>query len=191
MANVATNVTAGKPAVAGAVFRAVLSANLTIPTSATATLSADYKALGYVSEDGLTNSNSPDTDIIKAWGGDPVLPIQNGKEDTFQMTLIEVLNADVLKAVYGTANVTGTIDSGITVKANSAEAEEACWVIDMVLRGGVLKRVVIPDGKITEIGDIEYTDEDAVGYEITVSASPDSAGQTHYEYIAKPATTTT
>lgn len=191
MANVATNVTAGKPAVAGAVYRAVLSSSLTIPTDATTALSSDFKALGYVSEDGLTNSNSPDTDIIKAWGGDPVLPIQSGKEDTFQMTLIEVLNADVLKAVYGTANVTGTIDSGITVKANSAEAEEACWVIDMVLRGGVLKRVVIPDGKITEIGDIEYTDEDAVGYEITVSASPDSAGQTHYEYIQKPASTTT
>lgn len=191
MANVATNVTAGKPAVAGAVYRAVLSSSLTIPTDATTALSSDFKALGYVSEDGLTNSNSPDTDIIKAWGGDPVLPIQSGKEDTFQFTLIEVLNADVLKAVYGTANVTGTIDSGITVKANSKEAEEACWVVEMVLRGGVLKRVVIPDGKITEIGDIEYTDEDAVGYEVTVSASPDSAGQTHYEYIKKPAATTT
>jgi len=190
MANTATNVTAGKPAVTGAVYRAVLSAGLTIPTDATTALGTDFKALGYVSEDGLTNSNSPDTDIIKAWGGDPVLPIQSGKEDTFQFKLIEVLNADVLKAVYGSTNVTGTIDTGIVVKANSKEAEEACWVFEMVLRGGVLKRVVIPDGKVTEISDIEYTDEDAVGYEITVSASPDSAGQTHYEYIKKPATTT-
>ena len=65
MANVATNVTAGKPAVAGAVFRAVLSANLTIPTSATATLSADYKALGYVSEDGLTNSQTYISNFIQ------------------------------------------------------------------------------------------------------------------------------
>jgi len=183
MANVATNVTAGKPAVTGAVYRAVLSDDLTIPTDATTALDSDFKALGYVSEDGLTNSNSPDTDIIKAWGGDPVLPIQSGKEDTFQFTLIEVLNAEVLKAVYGSTNVTGTISTGIVVNANSKEAEEACWVIEMVLRGGVLKRVVIPDGKITEIGDIEYTDDDAVGYEITISASPDSSGQTHYEYI--------
>lgn len=187
MANVATNVTAGKPAVTGAVYRAVLSSDLTIPTDATTALDTDFKALGYVSEDGLTNSNSPDSDIIKAWGGDPVLPIQTGKEDTFQFKLIEVMNVEVLKAVYGTENVTGTLSAGVTVKANSKEQEEACWVIEMILRGGVLKRVVIPDGKITEIGDIEYTDEDAVGYEITVSASPDSAGQTHYEYIKEPA----
>lgn len=97
--------------------------------------------------------------------------------------MIEVLNTDVLAAVYGSSNVSGTLASGITVEANAEEPEEAVWVIDMIMRGGVLKRVVIPDGKVTEIGDIEYTDDAAVGYELTIQAMPDTAGNTHYEYI--------
>lgn len=183
MANNVSNVSAGKPKIGGAIYRAALSPTLELPTDATSAIPNGYAALGYVSDDGLTNTNSPDSETIKAWGGDTVLTIQSEKTDEFQLKLIEVLNKDVLQAVYGSGNVTGTIDAGITVKANSDEPEEAAWVIDMVMRNGVLKRIVIPDGKVSEIGDIEYTDEDAVGYELTIQAMPDADGQTHYEYI--------
>lgn len=183
MANTATNVTAGKPKIGGAIYRAPIGT--TLPTDATTALAAAFVCLGYVSEDGLTNDNSPESENIKAWGGDTVLNVQTGKEDTFGFTLLEVLDVNVLKTVYGDDNVTGTLESGITVKANSKDLTEYAWAIDMVLRNGAVKRITIPNGKVSEVGTITYADGEAVGYETTLQTAADSAGNTHYEYIKR------
>lgn len=180
------NVTYGKPKIGGAIFSAPLGTKL--PTDATTKLDDAFVCLGYISEDGLSNSNSPESDKIKAWGGEIVLVVQTAKEDSFKYKLMETLNVDVLKEVYGKDNVSGTIETGITIKSNSIPQEAHCVVAEMILKGGILKRIVIPNGTISEVGDIEYTDEDATGYETTLTASPDGQGNSHYEYIKKPTT---
>ena len=174
-------VTAGKPKVTGAVFVGPTTA--TLPTSPSTDLTG-FTELGHVSEDGLTNSNSMENTEIKDWGGTTVLNVQTGKSDTFKFKLLEVLNPEVLKVVYGTDNVNVDTLTGITtLKANAKDAGQHAYVFDMLLRGGAIKRIVIPCASITEVGDIVYVGNDATGYEITLGATPDSAGNTHYEYI--------
>lgn len=175
------HVTAGKPKVGGHVYRAPLGT--TIPTTAVATLATAFVDMGYISEDGVTNSNSPESDTIKAWGGTPVLNVQTSKDDTYQLTFISAMNAEVQKMVYGDDNVTGTdVSTGIAVTANAKELEDYIYVIDMIAKGNVAHRVVIPQAKPTAIGDITYTDSDVVGYDTTLGCTADASGNTHYEY---------
>ena len=181
--NKASNVSAGKPKVGGAIFSAPVGTPL--PTSTSEALDAAFKNLGYVSKDGLTNSTAIESQKIKAWGGDTVLVILSSKEDSFKYKLIEIKSVDVLKYVYGEDNVSGTLDTGILVKVNNTDVPEQSIVIDMILRDNTAKRIVIPSCKISDVADIVYGDEDAVGYETTVDCTPDSDGNTHYEYILK------
>ena len=176
-----TQVTAGKPKVGGHIYRAPVGT--TLPTDATTALDNAFIDMGYASEDGLTNANSPESTVIKAWGGTPVLTIQESKEDTFQLVFISAENVEVQKMVYGNTNVTGTsFSTGVSVTANAKELEEASYVIETIARGNIAHRIVIPSAKPTEIGEIVYSDTDALGYDVTLGCTADAAGNTHYEY---------
>jgi len=178
--NTVENVAAGKPKIGGAVYAAPVGT--TLPTNATAALDAAFKNLGYVSEDGLKNAYDVEIETVKAWGGDEVLVTNNGKSDAFTYTLLEVLNIDVLKHVYGSANVTGSLSAGIALSVNNSDTEDVSMVFELVLRGA-LKRIVVPRAHVTEVGEITYTDGDAVGYETTIACQADAEGNSHYEYI--------
>lgn len=161
-------VSAAKPKVSGAVYYAPVGA--TLPTSVSATLDAAFKELGHISEDGLTNEIGVESEDIKAWGGSTVLSTQTEKTDTFSFTLIETLKADVLEFVHGQGNVTTGNDGLITVNVTPDEADEVVMVVDMILRNGALKRIIVPDCKLSELGEVVYKDDEATGFECTMTA---------------------
>lgn len=181
--NNAMYVTTGKPNVSGAVFTAPLGT--TLPTDATTALGDEYINLGYVSEDGLSNTNDMSISTIKEWGGLIVYNSLDEFTDQFALTLIESENVEVLKAVYGDDNVTVT-DGTIHVEVTNKDPQERVFVFDLALRNNIAKRIVIADGAITGRDEITYTASDAVGYGITISAYPDGNGKTHDEYQESP-----
>ena len=188
MANTALNVSTGKPKVTGGIYRAPLGT--TLPTDASSTLdTAKFTSLGYIASGGVTHSFAMESGEYRAWGGDLVLSYTSSKTHTFAFGLIEVLNKTTYETVYGEAAVSGTLSSGISVAADGSDPSEYVYVIELAMRDNAMKRIVIPDGKITAIGDVVYQDSDAVNYPITLTAQVDSSGKSHYEYIKKSAST--
>jgi hypothetical protein len=168
MANTVDYVSTGKPAGVGAIWRAPLGTAL--PASVDAVLDNAFNCLGYCSEDGFTQSTSISTENIKAWGGDVVDTPMTEKIETDQFKAIESLNVDVLKAAYGDDNVTGTAATGITVRHNANDQKACVIVVDMFLRNGGKQRIVIPNAKLTSLGDVVYKDNEAIGYDMTFTA---------------------
>lgn len=178
MANVAY-VSAAKPKLGGAISYAPTTT--TLPTDATTALDAAFVNVGYISEDGVTQGITRDSEEIKAWGGDTVMTSQTDFAETFNFTLYEILNVDVRKAMFGADNVSGALSTGITTLINSTELPAQAWVFDIVYNGAI-SRIVVPYGKVSEVGEVVYADGEPVGYEMTITALPDTSGNCSYEY---------
>lgn len=179
------NVSTGKGKVSGYAYVAPKSA--TAPTDATTALPSDFVNLGYINEDGLTNSIETDIENKTDWNGDTVLTVTTSREETFGFTLMETKGA-VLKEVFGDDNVDVTAQSGdtpekIVAKGKNSEREEKIYVFEVVLTNNRVERIVVPKGKVTEIGEITYQSGENLGYELTVTALPDTDGNTSYRYI--------
>ena len=182
MANNAANVSVGKPNAAGGIYSG--STTATLPTDATTALSSDFDGLGFVSEDGLTNGVEVDTENIVEWGGNTVLTIKTSRTETFAWTFIET-NALVLSEVYGPENVILGAGDALTVIHNANDLPRRAYVFEILMTGNKVKRIVVPNGQITEVGDVVYVAGEPIGYEVTLTTYPDADGNTVYEYIAE------
>lgn len=175
MATVAENV---RVALAGALCVAPLGAT-TLPTDAESELPEALKDVGYISADGVTQTIDAETTDIKAFqNGDVVRTIQTSHKVTFSFTMIET-NEVSLKLYY--ADQEATVKA---VKVTGAQSPHNEWVFD-VLDGDYTIRIVIPNGQITERGEISYKNEDAIGYPVTLTAYPDKDGVKAYIYQHK------
>ena len=180
--NDSSNVSTGKPKVGGAIF--VAPKGTAVPTDASTPLAGAFVNLGYVSEDGLTNTVATDTNDTNAWGGDTVLSEQTSYKETFSFGLIETKEASVAQ-YYGPENVEVDGSGNITIKHNGKTLPEQVAVIETVLSNGRVKRTVIEKAKMSDrSGDITYTDGDPVTYPIVWDAKPDANGDTAIDYIA-------
>lgn len=175
------NVGVGKPRAAGSVYAAPIGT--TVPTTASETLDPAFGELGYASDAGLVNSVNETSEDIKAWGGDTVLVVSTDSSETFQITMIET-NKNVAVEFFGRDNVTGDDETGLVIISNANEKEIHPWVFETLISTERKQRIVVPRGKVRELGDLTYVDGQPIGYSMTIQALPDEEGNRVYRYTA-------
>lgn len=151
----------------------------TAPTDAVVALNAAFVDLGFVDENGVTESITQGTQEIKAWGGSTIRKIQTDHTVEFKLGLLET-NPHSVAAYYGSDNVvtTGADKIEVTSDMNTRQS----WVIDVV-DGTNTIRVYIPDGEVTGHEDVVYKTDSAIVYGITITAYEDSAGVKAYKFL--------
>lgn len=172
MGNIAQNV---RVATTGAVFFAPMAS--TLPTDAVAALAQTFKDVGYIGPDGVTQAIETDITDITAWqNGDTVRKVQTSHDVTFQLVMLET-NELSLKVYYADATATAK-----AVKVTGAQSPHNVVVIEVLDEKHSI-RIVLPDAQVTERGEIVYQNEEATGYDITLTAYPDAEGVKAYIYL--------
>lgn len=180
MASDVKQIYSAEPLATGAIRVAPLGT--AAPTTATSTLDAAFVDLGYVGADGFTEKNDRKTDNKRSFGGKVVKVIQSEFNASVEVTLLESTNAEVLKAVFGSSNVSvvaATAQHGVqvTVKKNSKRLPHLSWVIDTTdSELDAFYRNYIPDGKVSTVGDIKIVHTDTIEYKLTIEAFENADG---------------
>lgn len=180
--NDSTMVSLGKFKVGGYAYWA--PSGTVLPTDSSTPLAAAFKLLGYLSEDGLTNTTDTDTTEIKDANGTTVMKVITSYAESYQFALLEVLRAEAAKMRYNTGAVTGT-DKSMTIKHQMPSDEDFVLVFEIAMSGDVKDRLVIGNGTRAEFGDRQVHAGDAQVYDVTASANDMGNGVTAIEYIGR------
>ena len=156
---------------------------LTDITKAAVTLNQAFTGDEYVSQNGLTLAPSMSTTEIKDWSGATVRKVLESFDGTLSWTMIST-NAGALAIAFGADHVTtaaATTTHGAQVQAalGAYLPEEQAWVF--LMKDGDARIVIaVPDGQITEVGEVTFASNAAVGWQVTLSCYPDASGNCIY-----------
>jgi len=143
-----------------------------IPNDAYEALNVAFLDVGYISDEGVTESHGTETNDIVAWqNGAVVRRVRTSHVLTYQFTMLET-NTASMSLFYDTYSSSGGTTGTATV--TGVEHDEQRFVIDVV-DGTDNIRIVLPNAQITELGEVSYVNGDAIGRPITVTAYPETS----------------
>lgn len=156
-------------AVSGAVY--VAPSGTEAPADASTPLAAEWRPLGYLSEDGVTISPSQtDVTAINAWQESAeVRKSVTAVENTMAFTMIEV-RAETLALYYGEEILAGATSYTFGGPGSGRKA----FVVD-VIDGDRVVRYYAPIGEVTERSETAYKNGEPIGLNVTVSVYPSAA----------------
>ncbi|MGW2662804.1 phage tail tube protein [Nocardia tengchongensis] len=172
-------------AVTGGVLAAPVGSAL--PMSAAAEIDAAFKALGYVSEDGLESKGERSVESVKDWNADIIAQLQTEHSVRFGLTLYAVWDQDVLSEIFGQDNVritapTATAGTLITVTETGSVLPHRSWVFDMMHERKKL-RIVLPNAKISTVTENKFEAKGLAGFTVDIEAFKDDSGVKAYRYF--------
>lgn len=179
--NNSANVSTTRGVQGGYIFRAATTA--TGPSSFSWTPGDGWECLGYIPEDGFTESvSSDDSTTLRDINLDIVDEAAGSFTETLEVGLMEIA-ANPLKAIYGSQNVTDA--SGLlTVEHNWGKSDETMQYALLLLLKNDRKWVKhIPQAKVTERGDFTGNKTTAASRTITLTYLNDSTGKGCIDYI--------
>ena len=177
---------APEQSVTGAIKNAPLGTTLpTLSSITTSGVSLDNAFTGdeYVSEDGLTLTPAMSTTDIKDWSGATVRKVLESFDGTLSWTMIST-NASALGIAFGADHVTtqaAATNHGAQIRAElGAHIPEARSWVFLMKDGDARIVIVVPNGQVTEVGEVTFASNAAVGWNVTLSCYPDESGECIY-----------
>lgn len=185
MAVEAKNVLVGGPD--QATTGAILSGDDTavLPTAPGAAPGVGWEDSGYISEDGLTLTPERSMAGIKDWSGATVKETLEEFNGTLAWAHLET-NEAALKNYFGEDNVTvtaATPTSGRIIKATMGATEMPRKPWQFRVKDGKAKvLIVVPDGQVSEQGEVSFVKSGAITWPVTLKTFPDASGNNIYVY---------
>lgn len=139
---------------------------------------AGWEDLGYISDDGISESRDENTEQFIPW--QEVTPIRvelTSSVVTFSATLWES-NFQTISLFYRkpagemTTDVNGVVSF---TEAGKPERDVRAFGID-IIDGVYQRRIVLPYAEVTDRGDLTYQSTSLISYEVTITAYPGSDG---------------
>ncbi|QCX81277.1 hypothetical protein C9F11_38470 [Streptomyces sp. YIM 121038] len=149
-----------------------------------------WEPLGAISDDGLTYGFDEDSQEFTPWGLTSPFRTQITKSvRTFKATLWETARVSVQSVMYRIPAAELEPVSGVTSFAETASPvpdRRAWWFL--VLDGDTARGFYVPQGEVSDRSDVTFKQDEMSGYELTITAYPDAAGNTVYHSDKLPAT---
>jgi hypothetical protein len=157
-----------------------------LPAAISDTLDPAFADSGYVSEDGLTLTPERSTEVVRDWSGSVVRELLTEFAARLAWSHLET-NEQSLKNYMGDDNVTVTAATStegkrITALLRSSEMPRKSWTFKMK-DGDARVLIVVPDGQVSETGEVSFVKSSAVTWPVTLTTYPDADGVNVYIYL--------
>lgn len=154
------------------------------PTDIATALDAAFDSLGLLSEDGMTSTREREETDHYAYGGILVRTTRTKHKEQFTVTCLESTPAVFDLVNPGSSAVEAAGVTTRTVQVPNTPNPKS--VVLELLDGGITRRRHIPSCEVTDIGEVQLTDNEMEAYELTFTIYPDANGVTYYDISDDP-----